>query len=58
MLLQKLGQLHHITVDAIEISEDETLVAKYGIHIPVVKNLATDRELGWPFRLEELASLI
>lgn len=58
MLLQELELLHNIAVDAVDISADETLVADYGIRIPVVRNVATNRELGWPFRLEELASLI
>lgn len=57
-MLRELELRHNITVIAVEISENASLVAEYGIRIPVVRNTTTNRELGWPFRLEELASLI
>ena len=44
-------------IDEIDISTDERLVELYGIRIPVVKNIANDKEVGWPFGVAELATL-
>ncbi|WP_257296262.1 glutaredoxin family protein [Endozoicomonas sp. YOMI1] len=38
---------------AIEISEDDRLVDRYGVRIPVIAS-AEGRELGWPFTPEAL----
>ena len=37
------------SIKSIDISDDPVLVEKYGIRIPVLRNLNLDRELGWPF---------
>lgn len=57
-LLAQLAQSHPIVVEPIEISDDEALVAEYGIRIPVVKNVHTGMEIGWPFQAQDLLSLI
>ncbi len=44
-------------LEAIDISSDESLVEQYGIRIPVVKNVVTEREVGWPFDSQELFTL-
>ena len=44
-------------LEEVDIAADEKLVELYGIRIPVVKNANTQREIGWPFGLEELATL-
>lgn len=44
-------------LDELDISTDEHLVELYGIRIPVVKNSANEKEVGWPFGLEDLATL-
>ena len=36
----------------VEIAGDDALIEQYGIRIPVIKE--SDREIGWPFELEEL----
>lgn len=43
--------LHAIGVRAepVDIAEDDTLLERYGIRIPVVRRLDNDAELGWPF---------
>ena len=41
-----------IDLKVTEIANDERLVEQYGIRIPVLASL--NRELGWPFELEEL----
>ncbi len=57
LLLEELGELRDIDVDSVDISTDATLVSLYGIRIPVVRNPAEDKELGWPFQLEDLLNL-
>jgi thiol-disulfide isomerase/thioredoxin len=47
-----------VAVAAVEISDDPMLVERYGIRIPVVMNVATGSELGWPFTPEALRSLL
>jgi len=44
-------------LEEVDISTDEHLVELYGIRIPVVKNPATTKEVGWPFGLEDIATL-
>lgn len=57
-MLEQLTQRHRVVVEPIDIATDEALVAAYGIRIPVVKNVATQVELGWPFQLDQLISLV
>ena len=42
----------------VEISDDDQLIERYGIRIPVVrkagKELDEPQEIGWPFSLKEL----
>ena len=33
----------------VDIANDDSLVELYGIRIPVLKNLTTGEEAGWPF---------
>ena len=40
----------------VEIANDEVLMDRYGIRIPVVR--VSDRELGWPFNLETLQGFL
>ena len=42
----------------IEISEDDTLLERYGLTIPVVKREDTQAELGWPFDREHLLAFL
>jgi glutaredoxin len=43
--------LHAVGVEAehIDIADDDVLLEKYGVRIPVVKRDDTGAELGWPF---------
>ncbi len=43
--------LHAVGLSAehIDIAEDDALLEKYGVRIPVVKREDTGAELGWPF---------
>ena len=47
---------HPLEIESIEIADDENLMERYGIRIPVIS--LADAELGWPFNLEQLASFL
>lgn len=53
-LLQQVQRELPVTVQSVEIADDEQLVARYGVRIPVVERLSDHRELGWPFDGEGL----
>lgn len=54
-LLNELNaQGSNIDICAIEIADSDDLMERYGIRIPVIRT-PDQRELGWPFTLEELA---
>lgn len=38
-----------IAADYVDIADDNELLEKYGIRIPVLKRVDTGAELGWPF---------
>ncbi len=61
LLLQELVQAannrNRFEIEEQDISTDEKLVELYGIRIPVVKNAANGKEIGWPFGVEELTTL-
>ncbi len=44
-------------LEAVDISCNAALVEQYGIRIPVVKNPVTDKEISWPFGVQELFTL-
>ncbi|OOV86670.1 glutaredoxin family protein [Oceanospirillum linum] len=41
-----------MVLELVEISEQEALVAQYGIRIPVIRLADQEEELGWPFDAE------
>lgn len=55
--LQTLQQKMPITIQSVEIGDDDKLIAEYGIRIPVVQ-CPNDAELGWPFDLDALLSFL
>jgi len=44
----------NFSIISVEISENETLMEKYGMRIPVLQHSITNKELGWPFDMEQL----
>lgn len=38
-----------VAVTYIDIAEDDELLEKYGVRIPVLRRIDNDTELGWPF---------
>lgn len=58
---QALAMLEHchnrnpaFEICEVEISTSESLMAQYGIRIPVVRTSNAIDEIGWPFTLDEL----
>lgn len=57
-LLATVKQTHPmLTIFSQEIGDDDELVARYGIRIPVVAR-ADGEEIGWPFDLQQLENFI
>jgi hypothetical protein len=48
----------NISVIVIDIAEDELLLAKYGVHIPVLLRQDTEMELNWPFTEADIHQLL
>ncbi len=42
----------------IDIADDDALVERYGIRIPVLRLAGGEAELGWPFDLQQAADFI
>jgi Glutaredoxin-like domain (DUF836) len=55
IVLQMSGD---ITVNVIEIADDEALLANYGLRIPVLQRPDTQVELNWPFSLANVADFL
>jgi len=47
LVTQLSGDLH--SVEVADIAEDDLLLARYGVRIPVLLNEQTKAELSWPF---------
>ena len=47
-----------VIVEMIDIADSDELIDSYGIRIPVIQRLDTDKELDWPFDKNELADFL
>jgi glutaredoxin len=56
-LLLNVADSHSIQVTLQEIGDDEQLVARYGIRIPVVQ-FPDNQELDWPFSETDIEQII
>jgi glutaredoxin len=56
-LLLSIADRHPLHLQLQEIGDDDELVARYGIRIPVVR-FTDNTELGWPFTEAELEQVI
>jgi len=54
-LIRSISLQDKLVLTLIEIGDDESLAAQYGVHIPVVK-FADDTELNWSFSREDMVS--
>ena len=57
-MLDDLARSGKFQVKPVDIAESEELVARYGLTIPVLRNPRGDRELNWPFTLEQIIELL
>ena len=47
---------HHLLVELIDIAEQEAMVERYGLRIPVLRRCDTGAELDWPFDAATLSA--
>ncbi len=45
-------------IEIVDIVDSETLIQQYGTRIPVLINVATKEDLGWPFDYQSLLHFI
>jgi 2-C-methyl-D-erythritol 4-phosphate cytidylyltransferase len=48
-LLLPLLRTEMLQMQSVEIADDDALIERYGIRIPVIRMSDSDEELGWPF---------
>jgi hypothetical protein len=54
--LALLAQARVPDFDSVFIDDDAALEARYGARVPVLRNVASGRELDWPFDAHALAA--
>jgi hypothetical protein len=47
-----------ISVNVIDVADDEFLLAEYGVRIPVLQRQDTKMELNWPFSEADIQELL
>lgn len=58
ILLNNTFQSIRISYAKKDIAEDDALLQKYGLTIPVLSCLETGKELNWPFNKQSLTAFI
>ena len=58
LLIDQFVAQGDVIVEMIDIADSDELIDSYGIRIPVIQRLDTDKELGWPFDQMELADFL
>ena len=57
-LLAREVDLDNVPIELVDIADDDQLVERYGVRIPVLTDLDSGIELGWPFDAVDLAHFI
>ncbi|QFY42531.1 glutaredoxin family protein [Candidatus Methylospira mobilis] len=57
-LLQQASGEKLLVWQSIEIAEQDELLERYGVRIPVLSDSASGDELGWPFSDQELIGFL
>lgn len=57
-IVSKLKIRENVSWLEIEIADDDALLASYGIRIPVLRHLASGKELNWPFTEDDIIALL
>ncbi len=55
-LLRSMPELRDVTLDVIDIANDETLLGRYGTSIPVLA--VPSGEIAWPFNADDILQLL
>ena len=45
---------HQFRLMEVEIADDDDLIARYGVRIPVLGSPLSERELNWPFTVNDI----
>ena len=45
-------------LEEIDVADDDCLMERYGVRIPVIKRVDNDTELCWPFSVEQAWALL
>ena len=48
-VIQNVSAHYHITWRKVDIANDDALIEAYGIRIPVLIDMDSRQEIGWPF---------
>jgi hypothetical protein len=57
-MINEANKIHGIDYEYIDIADDDTLLEKYGMTIPVFKCTKSARQLNWPFNKKILKVFI
>ncbi len=49
---------HGLLVELVDIGEDEAMVERYGLRIPVLRRCDTGAELNWPFDADQVVAFL
>ncbi|PSS59179.1 glutaredoxin family protein [Pseudomonas sp. BBP2017] len=49
---------HGLLVELVDIADDESQLARYGLLIPVLRRCDTGAELNWPFDAEQVVAFL
>ena len=48
----------HIALKVIDVADDNALLARYGVRIPVLQRLDNKAELNWPFNAADILEFL
>ncbi len=57
-VLQVALQGQSCMLEEVDIANEDALLEQYAVRIPVLKNPENGKEIGWPFRPEDILVLI
>jgi len=49
---------HGLLVELVDIGEDEAMVERYGLRIPVLRRCDSGAELNWPFDADQVVAFL
>ncbi|MDU9390291.1 glutaredoxin family protein [Pseudomonas japonica] len=49
---------HGLLVELVDIAEDQTMVERYGLRIPVLRRCDSGAELNWPFDADQVVAFL